>query len=361
MKKKILSMAIVLSLMVTIFTGCNGNNANKAANASEGTANSSNTNSEGIKDGPTNPFTGEIVQDKEASLNRPIAVMVNNIKVSLPQKGIADADIIYEMPVEGAITRLMAVFSDYNKLKDIGSIRSARHDYVELIAPYQPIYVHFGGSVAGKEAIKNNNVEDIDGLYMSGTAFYQDKERLKTKAREHTWFTNTQKLQKGIAQKGYQTKLKQPIQPLFQFAKPKANVMQENAEAVDTNKVTFPFSTTQNSSFTYNTETKQYEKGQFGEPHMDVGANKVASVTNVLMMYTDVGFVPGTINKEINLAKGAGYYISNGKRIEVTFSKKGINDNLKVFDKSGKELVINAGKIWVCVIPQELKQGISFQ
>ena len=40
---------------------------------------------------------------------RPVAVMVSNIKAFLPQYGIDDADIIYELPVEGGITRLMAV------------------------------------------------------------------------------------------------------------------------------------------------------------------------------------------------------------------------------------------------------------
>jgi hypothetical protein len=362
MKKRILAMIIVLGLMVSIFAGCNSDKPNDPVSSVGGSSSSEATSSkEGLKDGPTNPLTGEFVQDEATLLNRPVAVMINNIKIALPQKGITDADIIYEMPVEGAITRLMAVFSDYNNIKDIGSIRSARHDYVELIAPYQPIYVHIGGSVAGKEAIKNYKINDIDGLYMSGSAFYQDKERLKTKPTEHTWFTNAAKLKNGIAQKGFETKLKEPVKPLFQFAKPKTNVLETNTESTETNKVTFPFSTTLTSSFTYNKETKQYEKWQFGEPHMDVSYNKVASVTNVLMMYTDVGLVPNTLNKEINLSSGTGYYLSNGKRTEVTFSKKDVYDNLKVYDKSGKELQINAGKTWVCVIPKEFKQGVSFQ
>lgn len=362
MKKKLIAMTIILSLFATVFTGCGEKSKGTPSSQLNSSSSQEATSSkEEVKNGPTNPFTGEIVEDEATLLNRPLAVMVNNIKISLPQKGITDADIIYEMPVEGAITRLMAVFSDYNKLKDIGSIRSARHDYVELIAPYQPIYVHIGGSVKGKAAIKDYKIDDIDGLYMSGTAFYQDKQRLKTKPTEHTWFTNAAKLKNGITQKGFQTKLKEPIKPLFQFAKPSNDVMVESAEAIDTNKVSFQFSTTVNATFTYNKETKQYEKGQFGAPHMDVSNNKVGSVTNVLMMYTDVGLVPNTPNKEINLAKGSGYYLSNGKRIEVTFSKASVNENLKVFNKNGQELKINVGKTWVCVIPQQFKQGVSFQ
>jgi hypothetical protein len=355
MKKRI-AVLILLSLMITTFFGCGEKNEPKTSSGSQ-----VETSSQPEVAKAKSPFTGETVEDETALLNRPVAVMVNNIKVSLPQKGIGDADIIYELPVEGAITRLMAVFSDYNKVKDVGSIRSARHDYVELIAPYQPIYVHVGGSVKGKQAIKDYKIDDIDGIFMSGTAFYQDKERLKTKAVEHTWFTNLDRLNKGIAQKGYKIKLEKPIDPLFQFANVNEDVMQQKAEAVNTNKVNFQFSSTTKAAFTYNAQTKQYEKWQFGEPHIDANTNKVVSVSNVLMMYTDVGLVPNTINKEINLSKGTGYYLSHGKRIEVTFSKADVYENLKVFDKNGNELKMNVGKTWVCIIPQQYKQNVSFE
>ena len=44
---------------------------------------------------------------------RPVAVMVNNVQDALPQYGTGKADIIYEIPVEGDVTRLMAVYGDY--------------------------------------------------------------------------------------------------------------------------------------------------------------------------------------------------------------------------------------------------------
>ena len=53
-----------------------------------------------------NPLTGELGYAESAVGKRPVAVMVNNLKGALPQYGIAEADIIYELPVEGGITRL---------------------------------------------------------------------------------------------------------------------------------------------------------------------------------------------------------------------------------------------------------------
>ena len=57
-------------------------------------------------------LTGKIV-DKKIGRKRPYAIMLNNIYGAIPQAGIERADVVYEAPVEGAITRLMGIFEDY--------------------------------------------------------------------------------------------------------------------------------------------------------------------------------------------------------------------------------------------------------
>ena len=59
----------------------------------------------------------------ENSTSRPYAIMINNINVARPlQSGLQDAYIIYEIIVEGGITRYMALFMDQDTER-IGSIR----------------------------------------------------------------------------------------------------------------------------------------------------------------------------------------------------------------------------------------------
>ena len=53
-----------------------------------------------------------------------------NIQAALPQSGIANAEVVYEAPVEGGITRLMGIFEDYQDVERIGSVRSCRNYYV---------------------------------------------------------------------------------------------------------------------------------------------------------------------------------------------------------------------------------------
>lgn len=54
------------------------------------------------------PLTGTAVAKEEAE-RRPVAIMLNNINVALPQQNIGSADILYECQVEGYLTRLMGV------------------------------------------------------------------------------------------------------------------------------------------------------------------------------------------------------------------------------------------------------------
>ena len=100
----------------------------------------------------------------EDSLNRPLAVMINNIKAGCPQSGIADAAIIYEAPVEGRITRLMAIYDDYTNLEKVGSIRSSRDYFVYFALEYDAIYAHFGQATPYVgELLNGPRVDNISG------------------------------------------------------------------------------------------------------------------------------------------------------------------------------------------------------
>ena len=66
-------------------------------------------------------LTGEVI-DSTVGMQRPVAIMINNIEEATPQQcGTSQADILYEAVVEGGITRLMAVFQDTSKIERVGS------------------------------------------------------------------------------------------------------------------------------------------------------------------------------------------------------------------------------------------------
>ena len=93
---------------------------------------------------------------------RPVAIMLNNLKKALPQLGVSQADLIYELPAEGGITRMMAVFQSVEGVGDLGSVRSARDYYVSLARGHDAVFLHAGGSPQAYSAIKNMGVTALD-------------------------------------------------------------------------------------------------------------------------------------------------------------------------------------------------------
>ena len=87
-------------------------------------------------------LTGEW-KDLDVAKRRSMAVMIPNNKAALPQYGISQASVIYEAPVEGRITRLMGIFEDYDDLKRIGPVRSARDYYLYEAMAFDSIYVNW--------------------------------------------------------------------------------------------------------------------------------------------------------------------------------------------------------------------------
>ena len=80
-----------------------------------------------------NRFTGEMNLANDRVDYRPICVSVNNITQCLPQKGLSQCDILFEIETEGGITRTMALFADTRDVELIGSVRSLRNQFMELV------------------------------------------------------------------------------------------------------------------------------------------------------------------------------------------------------------------------------------
>ena len=91
-------------------------------------------------------LTGEEKGPDYPEGKRIAAVMVNNVFDSRPSYGLSEAQILVESKVEGGITRFMAMYQDYENIPRVGSLRSARDQFVQLLIPTYGFYVHEGPS-----------------------------------------------------------------------------------------------------------------------------------------------------------------------------------------------------------------------
>lgn len=297
-----------------------------------------------------NPISG-LECTKEIYENRPVAVMLNNIKQAMPQVGISHADIIYEVLEEGGITRLMGVFKDYKDIAELGSIRSSRDYYIDLSDAHDAIYVHCGGSTYAKAMLKERKTEDIDGLYVNN--FYRSKSRAKTMAYEHTLMISGEGLTNAIADKGYRT-TSDKAQPL----KFSADYKKGETDAVNI-KVPFSLALSQNpyalSTFAFDKDKNAYLKGQYGTTHIDGETGEQLCFDNVITLECKQNVIPGDAYHclAVNFTgEGKGLYAADGKIREITWKKASRTEKYTLYESDGvTELVLKPGKTYIGIVP----------
>ena len=209
-----------------------------------------------------NPLTGEGCA-RDIAQKRPVAVMLNNLKKALPQLGVSQADIIYEAPAEGGITRMLAVFQSVEEVGNIGSVRSARDYYVSLAMGHDALYLHAGGSPGAYAAIKNWGAAAFDcvnGPY-EGTLFWRDKERRKSMGMEHSVLTSGPTITELMPTYSYRLEHKEGYQYPVSFL-----AEGEKAQGAPGNRVSVEFSTYKTGVFTYQPETGFYLVEEYGAP-----------------------------------------------------------------------------------------------
>ncbi|HXR42012.1 MAG TPA: DUF3048 domain-containing protein, partial [Acidothermaceae bacterium] len=69
---------------------------------------------------------------------------IDNVLGAWPQSGLNQADIVFDLPVEAGLTRLMAVFHS-NDVPLIGPVRSARPVDADLLRLFGRAYFAFSG------------------------------------------------------------------------------------------------------------------------------------------------------------------------------------------------------------------------
>ena len=144
--------------------------------------------------------------------------MINNIGVAQPQLGISKADIIYEILVEGGITRMMAIFQDISQAGEIGSIRSARPYFVDIANGYDAVFIHAGGSPDAYEVLQSIGITSLDGVNGSKQdIFYRDAERRSQMGYEHSLVTTSELIRSNLPSYGFRLERAAGYDSLMRF------------------------------------------------------------------------------------------------------------------------------------------------
>ncbi|MBQ6685085.1 MAG: DUF3048 domain-containing protein [Firmicutes bacterium] len=306
----------------------------------------------------TNPLTG-LPLELDYVDDRPVAIIFNNLYQAMPQLGISQADIIYEIPAEGGITRMLGVYQTLNDVDTVGSIRSARPYFLEVALGHDAFLVHAGGSEDAYDNIRSWDVDNMDGVRGGNDAkiFWRDSERKKSLGYEHSLVTSGEKIQEYIDTTSWPKEHDSDYVYDQKFVEDGTPTEGSPAEYFE-----LYFSHYKTGRFTYDETSGQYRIVQYNKPYTDGNTGEQVSVTNVLVLETDVRVISGDTEGRLKIrttGTGEGTYFCGGKSIPIQWSREDRNHPFTYTTSDGTALTLEQGTTYICIMdPDQSKLTI---
>ncbi len=298
------------------------------------------------KSGVQCPLDGQEIEDEADAKLRPIAVMLDNEYNARPQSGLLDAEIVYEFPVEGNITRYMAIYH-HNISDKIGPVRSARPYFIDKALEYNAVYVHCGGSPQALEDLNAMKVDTLNDLKGS-PCFWRTKDR----KMPHNLYTSTRLMREVMTDKKMETK---SAPAYFKFSEA---LLEPDGKKVGS--IAFSYSKGYKVGYVYDANEKTYYRTINGEKHLDKESGKAVTAANIIVEKTSVKVLDKVGRLEVkNIGKDRGYLLTGGKLIEIEWQKSGRKEKTVYKDLKGSEITLNKGTTWIQVVPGEVRVDIG--
>ena len=282
---------------------------------------------------------------KEITTNkRDIAVVVENSPDARPQSGLSSAYVVYEFMVEGGITRYLAIFNESTASK-IGPTRSARHHFLDYVFEHDAVFVHFGGSQQGYADIRSLGVENMDGMALDGIRFFRDN----TRYAPHNAYTSMEHILE------YTSKYNTISSKENKFKYSSNEVKLSNAQEATTFEVEYR---NEDIKYVYDVDNKVYNRFIDDKIDKDRETDKQITVKNIIVQQLDYWKLTGKyaekgVQDMKAIGSGKGYYVTEGKMIDITWEKTSIASRTIFKTLEGKEIILNDGNTYVQMQPNE--------
>ena len=248
----------------------------------------------------------------------------------------------------------MAMYQDYASVEKVEPIRSCRLYFLDIAREYEAIYAHWGQSKYALNALAS--YDDLDGMTQE-SFFHRDS----SKKAPHNGYTTGEDIVGAIEDKGYEVKYSEDYDGHFKFAEDEEII--ELADGEDALKV-YPGYQVNKPWFEYNESDGLYYRFEYGAEQTEATTGDQIAVKNVIIQYvpsTVIDSSSSTLNID-TVGTGEGYFITNGKAINVTWSKDADGEPTRYFDAdSGDEITLNQGKSFICVVNNPYKDYTSIE
>jgi len=281
------------------------------------------------------PFSGEEIAQK-ATL-RPIIVTINNHPDARPQSGLNAADIIYEMVAEGNTTRLLALFES-ELPQQAGPVRSARSYFVDIAKGYNAFYIAHGFSPEAKQMLRDNVVDNINGMDYDGTLFQRSYDRIAP----HNSYISEENIKEAANVAG--ASLAYNGRVYHEFYKPDETIIAGTPAA--NVSVNFGGGIPFNSSYSYDEAQQVYVRSTNGYTTTDLLDGKEVAISNVVFYEMHHTTIDAQGRQAIDLyTSGNARIYQQGMMREVRWEMR--NGIPVAVEQDGSYVKLVPGKTWI--------------
>jgi hypothetical protein len=287
----------------------------------------------------TCPLTGEEVSGTNVP-NRPaLAIKVENYPDARPQAGLQSADIVYEEPVEGGITRFVAVFQCANAGR-VGPVRSARVADPDILSQFGvPVLAYSGGAPNVVRVVETADLVALDET-SGGAAFARDPAR----ESPHNLYVDTAALY-TVAKAGNRTPAS-----VFGYAEDAVG----RSRRIST--IHLPFSSTYGDVFwAWSRRAGEWRRSHGDVRHMDESGEQISAANVVVQLVSVVVGPRGGLTPHLELTgSGRAYVFRDGRMIAGRWERDSLGDVTRFVTKDGEEIALEPGRTWVELFPSSL-------
>ncbi len=278
------------------------------------------------------PFTGEPVR----TLGPVLAVKIDNIVYARPQTGLQSADLIYVIPVEGGLTRFMAVFSSHIP-PVVGPVRSARESDLDILRQFgRPAFAWSGATPHLVPFIERARIADLYALQVGG--YYRSSSRVAP----YNLYANPRVLLKEARHVSKARDIG------FRFGAAPAG-----GRVIRSYTVRYPATT---FTFRWSAKAKRWLAWIDGAPGMATEGGQLGGAT-VIIQYTRIATsrfeeYGGRPPLAESVGSGRAVILRNGRAYTVHWSRPTADGGTTFTLPGGKRMLFAPGQTWVVLAPE---------
>lgn len=280
-------------------------------------------------DGEISPFTGMETDDGAEQV---LAVKIDNAGPARPQTGLEDADIVYVEPVEGGLSRFLAVYSG-ELPEEVGPVRSGRESDLELLE-------QFGDPAFAYSGINSRLTSRFDGAAEDGELFLvppsiagEAYERNEDRPAPYNLYADPGALLDAAPEASDASDIG------FRFG----DAPGRGGQAAEEREVSFPSA---GFTFTWSGGDERWQVALDGEKSDAAPATVV--VQNVTVRESEFHDVQGVFSSYTEtIGSGTATVLRDGRAYEAEWSRPSAEDGTEFTTPDGEPMRFAPGPVWV--------------